>query len=114
MTVPLAAPYDCQACGACCVNLPANRATGVAYWVEIGSSDRLLARRDLVRKHVAYDPSGRPHLRMAHDGSCLALRGQLGAKVECAIYHARPGPCRRVQPGDDACLRSRRAHGLEA
>lgn len=109
MTVGL----DCQRCGACCVNLPANRATGVVYWVEIAPGDRLLTRPDLVRKHVVRDGSGTAHLRMAHDGRCLALRGTLDVEVECGIYHARPGPCRRVQPGDDSCLRSRRAHGLE-
>jgi Fe-S-cluster containining protein len=108
------AALDCQRCGACCVNLPSNRATGVVYWVELATSDRLLARADLVRKHVTRDAHGVPHLRMAHDGRCLALRGPLGEKVACGIYRDRPSPCRRVQPGDDACLRSRRAHGLEA
>ena len=106
------ASYDCQACGACCSNLPANRAQGVAYWVELSPRDRLLERRDLVRKHVTYDRHGVPHLRMAHDGSCLALRGTIGDEVTCAIYADRPSPCRRVQAGDESCERSRAAFGL--
>lgn len=111
---PAATPtLDCQRCGACCVNLPSNRAQGVAYWVEIAEGDRLLSRRDLVRKLVTRDRNGVPHLRLAPDGRCLSLRGELGAKVSCGIYNERPSPCRRVQPGDAACLRSRRAHGLD-
>ena len=105
--------FDCQSCGACCVNLPSNRASGVTFWVPLDSSDRLLTRRDLVKKHITYDRSGQPQLRMGHDGRCLALRGELGDAVECAIYRDRPGPCRAVQPGGETCLRARREHGLD-
>lgn len=110
----MTAELDCQACGACCVNLPSNRAQGFNYWVEIAESDRILERRDLVRKHVVRDPHGVPHLRLAHDGSCLALRGTLGGEVTCSIYRERPSPCRRVQPGDSQCLRARAEHGFNA
>lgn len=110
----LTTDLDCQKCGACCVNLPSNRAQGFAYWVEIADGDRILERRDLVRKHVVRDASGVPHLRLAHDGKCLGLRGELGGAVACSIYHSRPSPCRRVMPGDDKCLRARAEHGLGA
>lgn len=103
---------DCRSCGACCVNLPSNRAQGFGYWVEISGDDKLLGRRDLIKKHVVYDPSGVPHLKLAHDGRCLGLRGEVGTEVTCGIYHSRPTPCRRVEPGDDHCLRSRKAHGI--
>ena len=102
---------DCRKCGACCVNLPANRAQGFGYWVEISPEDRILRREDLVRKHVTYDAQRVPHLRLAHDGRCLALRGELGS-VSCSIYHERPTPCRRVEPGDPQCRRARAEHGL--
>jgi hypothetical protein len=109
----MAAELDCQRCGACCVNLPANRAEGFVDWVEVATGDALLARADLVRKHVIRDADGIPHLRIApDDGRCLALRGALGRDVSCGIYHHRPTPCRRVQPGDALCLRYRLAHGL--
>jgi len=103
---------DCQRCGACCVNLPSNRAEGFASWVEVAEADALLGRADLVRKHVVRDANGIAHLRLADDGRCLALRGALGHAVSCAIYHHRPSPCRKVQPGDALCLRYRREHGL--
>ena len=103
---------NCQACGACCVNLPANTAEGFTSWVEIADDDAILVRTDLVKKHVTRDAEGVPHLRIAADGRCLALRGTLGGNVSCGIYHHRPSPCRKVQPGDALCLRYRAAHGL--
>ncbi len=109
----MAANYDCQSCGACCSNLPSNRAEGFGFWVEIKPDDKILTRQDLLRKHVTYDPQGMPHLRLAPDGKCLALRGKIGGKVTCGIYHQRPSPCRRVQAGDGSCLRSRQEHGLD-
>lgn len=106
------AELDCRRCGACCVNLPSNRAEGFTSWVEVAPGDALLARADLVRKHVVVDGEGVAHLRIASDGRCLALRGPLGRSVSCAIYHHRPSPCRKVQPGDSLCLRYRAEHGL--
>ena len=104
--------YDCRTCGACCVNLPENRAEGFVSWVEIAAEDHILVRADLVKKLVVRDAEGVPHLRLAGDGRCLALRGALGKAVSCAIYHERPSPCRRVQAGDSLCRRYRREHGL--
>lgn len=109
----MAVNYDCQSCGACCSNLPSNRAEGFGFWVEIKPDDKILTRQDLLRKHVTHDPQGVPHLRLAPDGQCLALRGKIGGKVTCGIYHQRPSPCRRVQAGDGSCLRSRQEHGLD-
>jgi len=33
--------------------------------------------------------------------------------VHCAIYAQRPRGCKRVQPGDEACLRARRERGID-
>lgn len=94
------------------MNLPSNRAVAFDTWVEIEAGAPLLSRADLANKHVVYDAEGVPHLRMAPDGRCLALRGPLGGRVACGIYHARPKPCRTVQAGDELCLRYRAEHGL--
>lgn len=101
---------NCRECGACCKNLPSNGA--FAWWVEVEEDAAILGRADLVKKHVVRDAEGVPHLRIADDGRCLALRGALGRDVECGIYHWRPAPCRRVQPGDELCLRYRAEHGI--
>jgi Fe-S-cluster containining protein len=112
--VPSETTLDCQRCGACCVNVPSNQREGFASWVEIADDDAILRRGDLVTKLVVYDGDGVPHLRIARDGRCLALRGALGQHVACAIYPHRPSPCRRVQPGDANCLRYRAEHGRSA
>ncbi|HVK75736.1 MAG TPA: YkgJ family cysteine cluster protein [Kofleriaceae bacterium] len=105
---------DCRRCGACCVNLPANAAEGFVGWVEVEPGDRLLDQAELARKLVVRDADGVPHLKLAPDGRCLALRGRLGERVRCDVYHHRPSPCRRVQAGDPLCRRYRQAHGLDA
>ena len=108
----MATELDCRTCGACCVNPPSNREEGFTSWVEIREDDAILGRRELLRKHVTRDADGVPHLRLAPDGRCLALRGALFGTVSCGIYAYRPTPCRRVQAGDARCLRYRREHGL--
>jgi Fe-S-cluster containining protein len=99
------------------MNAAENRAEGRSDYVEIETGARLLSRADLVRKFVVASDAeagraARPHLRMLTEGRCAALRGSIGGRVECAIYHLRPRPCRTVQPGDGDCLRARRENGL--
>jgi Fe-S-cluster containining protein len=49
---------------------------------------------------------------------CVALRGEVGKSVSCAIYEFRPSACRDFAPlaavgsGDQACDDARRRHGL--
>lgn len=82
-------------------------------WVEVEPEDRILTRADLVKKLVVLDGDGVPHLRLAADGRCMALRGALGRDVSCSIYADRPSPCRRVQAGDALCKRYRHEHSLD-
>ena len=105
--------FDCQACGACCVNSEENRAEGYPWYVEV--EDRrspLLRVPDLKRSYVVADPAGRPHLRLDGRGRCLALGGALGRAVACAVYEHRPANCRRVIAGDADCVRARVEQGL--
>jgi Fe-S-cluster containining protein len=109
-----ASDYDCTRCGACCTNPAENRAEGFVHYVEVEPDDAILQRQDLVRKLVVRDGDGVPHLRLDRDGRCLALRGRLGDRVKCIIYHERPRACRRVEVGSDAFRRARRDAGLPA
>ncbi len=103
--------YDCQRCGACCVNPRVNADEGTEAYVEISDPRaKLLRDRSLRRKYVA-DIDGVAHLRLI-DGRCAALRGATGRRVWCVVYAHRPLPCRRVQPGDGDCLRARAEAGL--
>ncbi|MEM6289898.1 MAG: YkgJ family cysteine cluster protein [Myxococcota bacterium] len=104
--------FDCVACGACCFNTRDNIEQGYVDYVEIDDSkSKLLRDKSLRRKFVVEDAQGRPHLRLLQD-RCAALKGALGKTVRCAVYAHRPKPCRRVQPGDRDCLRSRAERGL--
>lgn len=105
------ADLDCEQCGACCVNLPSNQELDFVFWVEIAPDDEIL-ERSAMEKLIIHDDEGVPHLRIVGGGRCIALRGKLGRRVSCSIYHHRPSPCRKVQPGDEDCRRSRAAHGL--
>ncbi|MGE4242703.1 YkgJ family cysteine cluster protein, partial [Ramlibacter sp.] len=43
---------------------------------------------------------------------CAALTGRIGVRASCGIYEWRPGPCRELEPGSDACELARARHGL--
>ncbi len=103
---------DCQRCGACCVNHPDNQTDGYTAYVAVDAGERILRKSDLVERYVNVDHPEGPHLRLAGDGRCAALLGRLGDRVRCAIYFHRPGPCRRVEAGSQACLDYRAAHGV--
>ena len=63
-------------------------------------------------KLVFYDRNGIPHMRLDASQRCIALRGTLGRRVFCTIYEVRPSGCRRVEAGDEECLKSRAERGI--
>jgi Fe-S-cluster containining protein len=86
--------FDCQTCGACCVEAGA---------VILDEEDDVPA--SLVQ-HVA-------NLRcMITEGTsfrCAALLGTVGEAVGCGIYGRRPTVCRLFDAGSDECLSARDA-----
>lgn len=106
------ATLDCQACGACCVNPPANRAEGFVSYISLEPDDKLWEQPDLLRRWTCAEPHGARYMRLDKDGRCLALAGKLGRQVRCTIYHWRPRPCRRVRAGSDQCRWHRAQCGL--
>ena len=104
---------DCQTCGACCCNTNVNRAENYPWYVEVQDDSTLLNRPDLVTRYVVRDHDGTPHMRLDDDGRCSALQGKLGRNVRCMVYAHRPKGCRRVQPGDEDCLRARKERGID-
>lgn len=95
----------CTRCGACCAfyrvdfhRLDLDTAPGGA--VPAGLTLPLTA--NLVRLRGTDDVPPR----------CAALEGEVGQAVRCAAYPVRPGPCRELEPGSDACNKARRRHGL--
>jgi Fe-S-cluster containining protein len=43
---------------------------------------------------------------------CAALAGRIGERVQCGIYAERPGACRELEPGSEACDGARARHGM--
>jgi uncharacterized protein len=54
----------------------------------------------------------------AREPRCVALDGQIGGAIRCAIYAQRPSPCRELRPAwedgtpSPQCDRARQRHGL--
>jgi Fe-S-cluster containining protein len=102
--------FDCQQCGACCVDY-----FGTAGHIQLTSAEAGRMRR-LGLPVVAWHGQ---HLlgTKAHDGPggttcCVAFVGVVGRDCACAIHPERPGACRRFEPGSDGCRYAREAAGL--
>jgi Fe-S-cluster containining protein len=105
--------FDCQHCGACCVNPFVNRREAFAWYVEIDEPGaRLLQVDDLRKRLVVLDPKGVPHMRLDPAGRCVALVGRVGRSVRCDVYRDRPSGCRRLEAGSRECLAARRDRGI--
>lgn len=97
--------FDCQRCGACCAFFRVS-----FYWAEADDVSEGTVPSDLT------EPVGPFHRCMRGTATspvrCVALRGEVGQGVGCAIYDRRSSTCREVMPGDAQCLKARRGHGL--
>ena len=90
--------FDCQTCGACCAYS--------ADWPRFSlETDEEIAA--IPEPMIAADESGMKF----EAGRCVALTGELGKHVGCAVYAARPHVCRTCMPGDDECIIARQALG---
>jgi Fe-S-cluster containining protein len=104
--------YDCQQCGACCVNRTPVGGTGYVYLTR-GESRRL---KGLGLSVVQV--SGNTHLgtRAAAEGDgpprCVAFEGEVGGCCGCAIYAGRPDACRTFEVGGLLCQEARDLAGL--
>ena len=113
MMAPSSQPVDCQRCGACCVSPAVNRKVGYVEYISVDRDDDILKKPDLAQRYVTEGMEHALHLKLNPDGRCKALRGAIGGRVRCEIYHYRPGPCRRVELGTELCHMYRRDQGLE-
>jgi Fe-S-cluster containining protein len=106
----LTTPYDCQACGACCVDY-----FGAAgyIWLEPGEPQHF--RRlglPVVAWHGQQLLGTRPHDGPGGERCCTAFVGGVGGECGCAIYLERPAECRRFEVGGLGCQFARREAGL--
>ncbi len=111
--MPSEATYDCQVCGACCVQLGAY--DGSAY-VYLDRNEASLMRSyglPVIRSALGGSCLGaRPH--EGHDGrpACVAFTGKLGEWCGCSVYEDRPSVCREYENGGHLCREARQRAGL--
>lgn len=101
----------CLGCGACCAYFRVS-----FYWSEadlfLGGSVPLELTEPL--NHYRSAMRGTLHAPVR----CIALEGEIGNQVSCAIYANRASPCRELEPwGADGqpsekCTKARAAHNL--
>ncbi len=91
--------YDCQSCGACCSHKWS--------WPVLRRD-----RSDATGIPADYLRTDYPLLKTDPCGRCIALRGEVGRGVACAIYEHRPNACRSFQPGSTLCLEARQSQNL--
>ncbi len=105
--------YDCQACGACCMNPKYNRKSAITEYVQVFPTDILFSMKGLRAQWTVRNSDDEWHMRLEPDGRCSALQGKIGDHATCGIYDLRPSVCRRLEPGSDKCITARREHGLD-
>lgn len=91
---------ECTACGACCATYRVS-----FYWGEAPLLPESMVEQVTPTMACMAGTNG-PAPR------CVALQGEVGARVRCAVYDQRPPVCRDVVPGDQRCLEARRRRGL--
>jgi uncharacterized protein len=101
----------CRSCGACCAHYRVS-----FYWAEAddftcgGVPAELTERLNDVLLVMKGTNQSKPH--------CLALIGELGRRVKCAIYLKRPQVCRNLHSSwsvgraDEKCDKARMSIGL--
>jgi Fe-S-cluster containining protein len=104
------AQYDCQQCGACCVDY-----FGTEGYIALeGDEPRRLRRLGLpVIEWKGQQLLGtRPHAGPGGASCCVAFVGAVGDDCACAIHAERPGECRRFRAGSLPCRLARIEVGL--
>lgn len=104
-------PPSCDPCGACC------REAFDTVPVTEEDVARLGTHRDLVRVHEdGWRDLCRVPSPLGRGTRCAALRGDGSPEgpFRCVVYAVRPGNCRDLEPGSEACLTARRRVGITA
>jgi Fe-S-cluster containining protein len=102
--------FDCQACGACCVDT-----TGTHGYVRLTRSEA--AYFDRLGLPIVRD-AGESFLGTRADAEgrdvCAAFAGAVGGPCACSVYGVRPAACQAFEAGGPQRREARRAVGLPA
>ncbi|WP_174875873.1 YkgJ family cysteine cluster protein [Vogesella oryzae] len=96
----------CQTCGACCASFRVS-----FYWAEADDGGgtvpvSITEQVNSFQRCMRGTWAAQPH--------CVALVGEVGRNVGCAIYPLRSSTCRAVAVGSAQCLRARERWRLPA
>jgi Fe-S-cluster containining protein len=102
--------YDCQQCGACCVDF-----FGTEGYIQLGPGEPARMRRlglPVVAWHGQTLLGTLPHDGPGGKTCCVAFAGNVGRACACAIHPDRPRACREFEVGSPGCLFARESAGL--
>jgi Fe-S-cluster containining protein len=102
--------YDCQQCGACCVDY-----FGGPDYVPLHRGEAARMRRlglPVISARWGESLGTRPHDGPRGPAVCAAFAGTVGQSCACSIYPDRPVECRRFERGSLACRSTRLEAGL--
>jgi Fe-S-cluster containining protein len=102
--------YDCQQCGACCVDY-----FGTVGYIDLAPGEPRRMRRlglPVVPWHGQVLLGTRPHSGPGGERCCAAFVGQAGGPCSCSIYPDRPAECRAFEVGSLGCRYARQEAGL--
>lgn len=102
--------YDCQDCGACCID-----PFGTPGYIQLEGKEPARLRRlglPVVTWHGQTLLGTRPHAGPTGDTCCVAFVGEVGQSCACAIHPDRPAACRAFEAGSLGCQFAREAAGL--
>jgi hypothetical protein len=103
-------PYDCQQCGACCVDY-----FGTQGYISLSPGEPERLRRlglPVIQWHGQQLLATRPHKGPGGESCCVALVGNVGGECSCSIYPDRPHECRQFEVGSLGCQFARLEVGL--
>lgn len=102
--------YDCQDCGACCID-----PFGTPGYIQLEGKEPARLRRlglPVVTWHGQTLLGTRPHAGPTGETCCVAFVGEVGRSCACAIHPDRPAACRAFEAGSLGCQFAREAAGL--
>ena len=103
--------YDCQQCGACCINHESVPATGYVCLTRDESKHMKRLGLSVVQTGGSFYLGTRGRAETSHP-VCVALLGRVSESCQCAIYDSRPRNCRRFEVGSRLCEAAREEAGL--
>lgn len=102
--------YDCQTCGACCVDY-----FGTEGYIQLTSPEKGRMRRlglPVVMWHGQELLGTKAHVGPGGETCCIAFVGEVGGRCACSIHPERPEACRAFESGSEGCRFARQEAGL--